>query len=361
MKPISKTIKLLITKPFAFIYVLTLTTLVFLFDRYNPLAEMLSGLIKITGADYIELLVSATQYLVDKSVILPMLAVMTVLAVLLALVCAILFAGFLGSLARGTRICASFPAPENMGFWEGYKKRFLSLILLFAVSILSFELLLLVWVISAVPLAVVSRAVEIGVLSDTAMISTAAITLLVVYLGSVLLRVHSLACITTLYSQSKKPIRAGVRYANEKFWVFLRYFFLVDVALIFLLLLDNATQKSVVVLAVRCIVSSIMIFFILIAFFCRFSIRSDDDRNRKDGGQSDEEDYDGYNANGDYRFVKRDRGGDKREVYGNHVDYGDNDYDDYDYDDDYYDDYDDYDYDDYDDVDGYDDYDDYNH
>jgi hypothetical protein len=248
-----------------------LTTLVLLLEKYNPLPELLSGLISKTNTDYVGFLISISQYLTDSRMIIPIILTVLALAAATAIIGAVLLPGVFGMISDGAKRCSGFPAAERMGFFRGYRKNFLTMLILLAVSVLCLELLLLVWAISSVPLAIVSKAFEVGVMNNTALWFAIAITLLVVYFGFVLLRVYSLSCIPAFYSNSQRPVRAGLKYASEHFGTFLKYFLLVDTVNLIIIILNSAMPNSAILLILRCAISTLSTAFILFLFFCFFA------------------------------------------------------------------------------------------
>jgi len=309
LRSIVEFIKFVMIKPFIFIYILSLTIAVLFLERYNPLTELLSGLVSVTNTDPAALLISVTQFLSDRTVVIQTMTIMVMAAVLASLAGAVMFSGFLGSFADGAKRCVEFPAAEKTGFLGGYKK-FFPMLALFAASVLLFELLMIVWLISAVPLAIVSKAVEIGVLGWYVLPLAFAITVIVVYCGAVFLRVYSLSFIPAFYSSYDKPVRTGFRMAGKCFWRFLRIYFLVDFISLLLIVADYAAQNNIIVFYVRCASSAVIIVYTLFIAFHSFrgvddvegdenkgevfekSNYADDDDGGNDDDDGDDEEYD---------------------------------------------------------------------
>ena len=306
-----------------------------LFEKYNPLPETLSGIVNITNSDYMGLLISASQLITDVSVLAPVMAAMLALAVLLSLCGALLFTGLLGSVADGVRLCGEFQAVGLSGFTDGYKKKFFSVLILFAVTILSFEFLILVWIISAVPLAVIGKAAEIGVLDRVAYMATLIVTMSIVYFGAMFLRIYSFSCIPAIYSNYKKSIKSGFKCAGRFFKDFLGYFLFVDVIQLIMLLLYGVADNNTVIFVARCAITAFSMMFLLFVFFYYFN------RGYESGKSGYNEETIGYyDATGDYDDADEDDEADEYyepDDYGGDDDYdenddygGNNDYDDYD-------------------------------
>ena len=301
-------------KPFAMLYGLGLTIAVLLFERHNPFIGMVSGLLNITSTDPAVLVVSVTQFLSDTSVLVSVLVGIAISAVVFSVLGSLLFSGFLGSVAEGVDRNVGFPGSAPLGFIAGYRK-FMSLSALIAVTVLCLGALLLVWAFSAVPLAVVGRAVELGAINVAALFAASGITLLVVYIGSVFLRVYSLSCLPVIYSGVHNPVRSGFRLAGRNFWEFLSTLFVTDMLVISLLAADVLAGGNIAVFAVRCAFTAAAAAYVPFVVFRRFG------SGDSDGGYYDDDGY-GYNDfadsdGGDYENeYGQDYEGDDEEGYG---------------------------------------------
>ena len=335
MKSTKNFIEFLTIKPFVLLYTLILTTLVMMLERYNPLPELLSGLITVTNSDYSGLLVSVTQLLTEASIIAPMILVMLVLAVLLSMAGALLFTGFFGTIADGAEQCGVFTAKKPTGFIWGYRKNFLPMLAVFAVMVIGFELLLPIWLVASVPYAIVAKAVEAGVMNQATLFTTATITFLILYLGATLLRVYTLACIPALYSPVKKPVKVGIKYAGKAFWSLLVYLLCVDFLQALMLIIYAIARENIVLFVVRCGLMAVSVVFILFVLFDKFGSVG----MKPDGGY--DEYGDEYDDDDDYEYDDEydDEEYDDDEYDEDDDDDGDDEYDDYDDDDDEYDEY----------------------
>lgn len=270
-----------------FIYILLLTLCFSLSARFIPVSGALSGLAEITEQSALSNAVSFAQWLVAAENIAYTFGFILSAPVILACVCTLLFSGVFGSFAGVMEITAGFPAKEGAGFWGGYKKRFMAVFILFYIFFVVIFVLTLVWIIAAVPLAVIKELESRGAIQSAAYNVSLAVTLLVAYVGLHFLRIYQTSLIAALYSGSKKPVRAAFSFSGRNFFNVAKLFLATDIIIFFMLTLYGFLNGPVLLLAINCFIFTVVLYYLFFSVF---------DDYAADGYGYDEIDDAGYEA-----------------------------------------------------------------
>ncbi|MDR1060740.1 MAG: hypothetical protein LBL83_05940, partial [Clostridiales bacterium] len=274
MIAIKKFLVLLKRRPFVALYALAFVTALGLLFRFIPVVDMALGLASLSGASALDGVVSFARWIASPDIIGIALAAMLGASLFAAMIMALLFAGALGSFAKGMEAAAGFPAGERAGFWCGYQKRFTHIVALFFSAMAIFLLMAFVWLVSSIPLAIVNEMAVRGALGPAVYNFIIAFTVFVVYSGSLFLRLYFMACFPALFSRSKRPIRRAFSYAGRNFFSLARYFVVLDVAQIFLGSIYGFFGRNIALFSLNCVFAAASALFLLFAVFYRYARHS---------------------------------------------------------------------------------------
>ena len=330
---INKFVKLLIYRSILFLYLFILITAGALAFYIFPITEILSGLIALTDSNVLSSVVSFAQWLIADGVIQYTFMLILAAPAPIALVCSLLFAGAFGSFAKGMEKIRRFPAKPGMSFLSGYHNRFMQVFALFFIVLVLGLLMIFVWIISAIPLAVINELVSRGAMQQSVFYALLAVTALSIYAGMLFLRIYSMAFIPALYSKAHRPLGSAFSFAGRHFFRVAKYFLLTDIVLALQFAMYNYSDKSVFILLINCIISTALIFLLFLIIFDTYAAEGygydelDGYNNYDDYGKNDDDD--GYNDYNDY--INNNDNNSYNGINGNS---GNNGYsDDYDYDD----------------------------
>ena len=220
-------------KPLVLVYSFVLTAAVLFLYRFVSFMDYLSGLALLGGSSPLDSIVSVAQLAVSPGVRLYALAGACIAAAVSALVFALAFTGALGAMARGAADVAGFPCKPGMGAGAGYKHRYAPLAATLFFELLALILIAFLWLVAAIPLAVVNKAAEYGVLSHAALWLLAAITAFVLYAGLLAWRALAIALIPPIFSDRGLARRRALRFCGARFFSLVRRFVVADIMLAF--------------------------------------------------------------------------------------------------------------------------------
>ena len=236
-----------------------------------PVDEILSGLLSLVGLSAFSGVVSFAQWILAEDMIKYAFAFIFAAPVPLAALGSLLFAGALGSFAARAQRATDFPAAAGTGFLRGYQKRTAGVFILSYATLALVFLLAFVWVVAAIPLAIIYELSARGAAPAIVYYLTLAVTALVVYVGLLFLRTYPISFLPSLYSDSHKPVITAFSFAGHNFFRLALKFFVTDVifacAIVFYYFLD----KSFPLLVINCVVASALVFFLLFAAFDEYA------------------------------------------------------------------------------------------
>ena len=233
--------------------------------------DYLAGLARLSGASPLDSVVSLAQLVLSPGVRMYALAGAGVAAAVFALALALAFAGALGAMARGAADVAGFPANPSMGVRAGYSQRFAPL-----AATLFFELAALIamafaWLVAAIPLAVVSKAAEYGVLGPIVMRLLAAITIFVVYAGLMLWRTLAIAFVAPLYADKNQAPKRTMAFCGARFFALARRFIATDILLVFFVSLHQFLGRGSVTLLAASACSALSLAYLAFSAFLEYA------------------------------------------------------------------------------------------
>jgi len=264
-------LKLIFTRAALFIYLFVLVVAAALFLYYIPIADILAGLMALAESSVLTSIVSFAQW-VTAGVNLRYTALFIVAAPLpFAIISSLLFSGALGSFASGMETALGFPAKYGMDFFSGFRRRFIHFLLLVYITVLIGLLLIFIWVVAAVPLAII-RELEIReMIRDVVLYATLAATALFAYICIIFLRVYSASFMPALYSGAYRPVAASFSFAGRNFFRVSRNYLLSDILLALHLALYYATGGNLYILIYISFVFTLLTFFGVFAVFDAFA------------------------------------------------------------------------------------------
>jgi len=259
-------------RPFLFSYSLILTLAGAMFFRFVPVFGMVSGVVELSGTGYLGSLVALAEFVSAPDTRAATVMVLIATAFAIALLCALLFSGAIGSFARGMEQVGGFPAMQGMGFWGGYLRRFGPFLILFFVSFSAMLMLAFVWLVAVAPLAVVNEMAGQGALSPAVRNTVLVVTAFTVYVGFLLVRVFFLSLIPALCSDERHQILAGFAHGARHFFTMARFFWVADMFQILLFVVYNISGKSTALFYANSIVASFSVPFLVFVPFHYFAL-----------------------------------------------------------------------------------------
>jgi hypothetical protein len=232
-----------------------------------PVPEIFSGLMSLADSSALTSVVSFAQWILSGGIFKYTVLFIVMAPFPLSLLFSLLFAGAFGSFASGMEEAGGFPAKPGVGFFSGYGMLFMRVLPLFIVTFAVILSTALIWVIAAVPLAVIKALEERGAFSAVVFNVTLAVTALAAYAGLLFIRICPMAVITALYSGSYRPIRDSLSFLGHNFFKAAKYFLISDVVIFFLVSLYSFFNNSLYVLLINCFVISVLIFFLIFVIF----------------------------------------------------------------------------------------------
>jgi len=282
-------IKIITVRLPLFAYIFALILICALFFYFFPIAEMAMGVILIAETSALSSVVSFAQWLIADNTI-----VFTILSILaaplpLAILGSLLFCGAFGSFASGMDKVSGFPVMAGMGFFGGYRKRFMHVFTLIYISLALLLLMAFVWIVAAIPLAIIRELELRSTLQSTVFNVTLAVTALVAYISLMFLRVYPVSMIPAMFSGSFRPLKDAVSFAGRGFFRVTRYFIVSDIVLVFLFSLYGFLNGPHYLLIINCLISAILVFFLLYSFFDAYARDGYgfDERDVTDGNYAD--------------------------------------------------------------------------
>ena len=258
-------------KPLVLIYTFALTTAVVLLNRYVSVMDYVAGLAQLAGTSLLDSVVSLAQFALSPGVRLIALAWTGVAAAAIALALALAFAGALGALARGAADAAGFPARPGMGAGAGYAQRFAPLAATLFVELVALALMVFFWLVAAIPLAVVNKAAEFGVIGRIVLWLIAALTLFVVYAGLLAWRALAIGLLPPLYADGGTPRKRRLSFCGARFFALARRFVASDILLVFFISLHEFFGKSAATLVALSACASLSMAFLALAAFAEYA------------------------------------------------------------------------------------------
>ena len=332
MRMITHSIAFVKKRPFIAVFHFALVFAVLMLDRLVSLTDIVSGLIKLSDTSLLDSVVALAQLITAPGTIWLVILGILLASLLIAMLSSLFFSGVFGAFATGMQYAGDFPADPETGFFGGYKKRFMQSIALYFVGISALLFLLFVWVVSTIPLAIITRAVDIGVLSPILLYCVIAATVFVVYLGFMLLRIYFFSCLAAFYSDSVKPVRDGVVNAGRNFFALARYIFVADIIQILGTIVYGLIKQNLLYFIAYGVITASLTLFILIICFYAFETfypaqdgddgegdEDEDSTGDEDDAVGEDEEVDEEEDDGDYE--DEDSGDDEGE-YGSDGEYG---------------------------------------
>ncbi|MCL2058678.1 MAG: hypothetical protein FWH01_06415 [Oscillospiraceae bacterium] len=267
MRSIYRFIKVLHVKSALYLYIFIIITAGALALHLFPVVEMVAGLIELADSNALTGVVSFAQWILADDVARYTFMLIIAVPAPLALVCTLLFAGTFGSFASGMETCCGYPAKAGIGLLGGYKKMFVQIFMLFFAVFVLLLLIIFVWIVSAVPLAVINELESRGLIQTAILNASLVLTILVVYLGLLYLRVYAMSFVPALYSNARKPLSSALAFAGRSFFRVAKYFFAADVVLVLIVSLYNYLDKAIYMLLANCLISSSLIFMLFYVMF----------------------------------------------------------------------------------------------
>jgi hypothetical protein len=266
-----KFLRLLLKKPALFIYLLLLISAGALSLTFFPIVDLVAGLIRLSDQNALAGVVSFAQWILAGDTIKYTIALLFAAPLPISAVLSLLLSGAFGSFAAGMESACGFPAKAGASFPRGLQKRFFHVFLLFYATLTVLLLLTLVWVIAAIPLAVIGELTDRGVFTRAVLNVSVAITALVMYGGSLFLRVYFISFVPSLFSGSHRPVRAAFSFAGHNFFRVARHSVVADIVFIFFVSLYSYLGKAAYMLIVNGFVASFLIFYSLYAAFALYA------------------------------------------------------------------------------------------
>ena len=299
-----KFIKIFVSRSGLFLYLFALITASSLAFQILPITDIISGLIVLADTNALSGIVSFAQWVIADGVLQYTIMIIFAVPVPLAIILSLLFAGAFGSFAKGMDRSCGFPAKANMGFWGGYRSRSIQVFLLFYAIIALILLFAFVWIISAIPLAVINELVSRGALQPGIFYALLSVTLMAVYIGLMFLRIYSMSFVPALFSGSRKPVFSAFSFASHSFFHISKYYIATDVLFILLSILYNYFEQSIYMLLFNCAITALLIFILFYMIFRVYAAKGygydeldgfDGRGGEIDGYDENEDSYDGYN------------------------------------------------------------------
>ena len=266
-----------------YLFFLTITC-VSLLTIIVPAGDIVRGMIALADTNALSGVVSFAQWILAPEMLANTFIFIFTAPVPVALAYSLLLAGALGSFASGMEYACGFPAKAGMSIKTGYRTRFFPVMVLIYATLVIMLLAAVVWVIASAPLAVINELAGRGALSRVIYNATLAVTVFVIYIGSLFLRAVPLSFVPALYSGSRRPFAAALSFAGRNFFAVAKHMLVTDVLFIFILSLYNYFNKSAFVMTLGCMAAAILIFYLLFAAF---------DAYAADGYGFDEQDTNG--------------------------------------------------------------------
>ena len=127
--------------------------------------------------------------------------------------------------------------------------------------------MLLVWVIGAIPLAIINELRGRGAIQASVYNVTLTLTMLVAYIGLLFIRIFPMAMIPAMYSGSQRPAPAAFSFAGRNFFKLAKFFLITDAIQFFMSSLYNSIGKSLIILFINSILTTTIIFFLFYVIF----------------------------------------------------------------------------------------------
>lgn len=215
MGVISKTVDLVLKRPFVLIYTGIVVAVLLAINIYNPVLPLLLGLTSITKSSVFESLVAALQIISDPK-FLPMLVLAVAGGVIIAsVVGSAVVSGFMFKLDRAVENLPS----EKGEFISGLKKYFVRIILVNLRTIFLTVVFTIFIMVCSVPAIVITK----SSFSDKPELLAASIlvdilTVLVVILGMLFYSSYILFWYPAVYKNTEKAFAAGKKAVDKGFW-----------------------------------------------------------------------------------------------------------------------------------------------
>jgi hypothetical protein len=185
----------------------------------------------------------------------------------LAVIGALPVTGAIGSFAAGMGRVCGFPAKPGVGCMGGFAKRYARVLLLLYITFLCMLLMAFVWLIAAIPLAVINELAGRGILPQTVFYAALGVTALVFYAGLMFLRVFPVSFLPALCSGSYRPARAALSFAGRNFFCVAKFFLVADAILALVIFIALNSSNSLYALILNCLLSSALVFFFFYSVF----------------------------------------------------------------------------------------------
>jgi len=262
-----KFFSLTVIRSVLFIYLFALVTACAYIVNIVPIAEIVSGAISLSESSALSSVVSFAQWLMAENNIGYTFLFIFAAPVPFAIIGSLLFAGPLGAFASGMELNGDFPAMVGMGLRYGYGKRLRHVFILFYTSFVVLLALLFVWIIAAIPLAVIKELESRGALQTAVYYATLVVTLLAFYLSLLFLRIYSLSFLPAFYSGTRKAVRSAFSFAGRCFFRTAKFFVAADVTLVLFIVIYTYIDKPAYFFLLNCLLIAAIIFFLVYVLF----------------------------------------------------------------------------------------------
>ena len=271
MKIVFNFLRLIVARFTLYIYLFTLIAAGAMVFRFLSVYELVAGLIILSESSALSSVVSFAQWIIAVDNIRYTFLIIFAAPIPLALIMSLLFSGAIGSFASGMEANCDYPAKKGISFWRGYKKRFAHIFTLFYAALLIALLMIFVWIVAAIPLAIIKELEGRGALRAAVSNVTLAVTALAVYIGALFLRVYTFSFIPALYSRSRKALVSAFSFAGRNFFRAAKYIVITDVIMIFFASLYDYFDNHIYALLIFCMITTTMVFFLLYTIFYLFA------------------------------------------------------------------------------------------
>ena len=277
-----------------FLYLFALITAGAMLFMFIPVANIVTGLLNITGSNALAGIVSLAQWISDKGTIKYTLFFIAAAPFPLAIAATLLFAGALGSFAAGMQKCVGFPATRGAdfpatrgadtpstrgsdtpskrgadfpvthgaGFIFGYRKRLPQVFFLFYTAFLFALLLIFIWIIAATPLAIIGELVNQHLLQTIVYVVTLAVTVSIGYLGLLFIRVYPMSFAPAFFSSTQRPVRSALSFAGRNFFRISKFFLAADVIQVIIITICGYYSNKLSIIVLGCLASALIVYFL---------------------------------------------------------------------------------------------------
>lgn len=269
MKILTAACRVIIKRPFILWFFSVLALVWSLIDFYNPITPILMGFSNIGSENSFSAIVSLLQFLLDPSVILPVLLLFLGISAAAALLGGVLLSGYFFIVNNAVNGKKKYRGE----FFNGVRRNFPNIaLMIFATAILGFATLVF-FMIASVPAVVISRAssnADMKFLLTILFIGFLTIT--VIYFLSMFFRVYFLFWYTAVINSPKNFFQAGKQVSDRAFWKVFRVMLAFDAVFIVFQLIFFGLGTSFIVVPIKWIFRSLFYPLLLTYFFGMYKL-----------------------------------------------------------------------------------------